>query len=99
MYTAVSLVQARNSDNAKEVAEAMRKHAEMGSEQRRRRQQEQQQQQQSDKKKAGGEIDGTTTGDQGVSDSVTGGYVARRQGSVGLSGDLETDAARQASMA
>lgn len=83
MYTAVSLVQARNSANAEQVGEAMKKHAEMGLEGRRHReealrnQQQQQQQEQEQQQQRGSQ------------------YVARRQGSVGLSGDLETDAARQ----
>lgn len=115
MYTAVSLVQARNSGNADKVNEAMTQHAQMGREAHRRREEElrhrdeedlmrqrRQQRYEQERRSAatvfGAGYPGGIAG--GVSGGVAGGgeaHVLKREGMEGLTGDLETDAARQAS--
>lgn len=80
MYTAVSLVQAKNNDHAEKVGDAMKSHAEMGllrrQQQRERREQE-----------------CTGKGSSGPGGSSK--FVSRRRESIGLTGDMDVDAGRQ----
>lgn len=80
MYTAVSLVQAKNNANAEKVGEAMKSHAEMGL---RRRQQGRERREQ----------ERTGTGASGSGGSSK--FVSRRRESIGLTGDMDVDAGRQ----
>lgn len=90
MYTAVSLVQAKNNANAEKVGEAMKNHAEMGL---RRRQQERQRREQ---QRTGAGAEATTGARMGASGPEgSSKFVARRRESIGLTGDMDVDAGRQ----
>lgn len=109
MYTAVSLVQAKNSENAKRVSEAMERHAYIGlgsrgdqgnqghnsQHQRQQRPQQARHEQAPQPQQHGGR--GPAAGAGRDTEDADVGYVARRQHSAGLSGRLEVDAARQVS--
>ena len=103
MYTAVSLVQARNAANAEKVGEAMKMHAEKGLEGQRRREKERQSENERQRHQGSGSGSGSGDGGSSTTGSADGGLgrngaFVTRQGSMRLSGDLETDATRQATM-